>query len=615
MRILRILPLLPALGAALLLHAVTAAPPAVVPVPLLPGEPNREDLDRARQRLEQWETTGAVKKPRLMRVLYWTPADRSPQPEFRPRLTRVMKCIQDFYGTQMAGWGFPGRTIQLDVDNDGLLKIPVVQGTLKSAECSEQDGADGQAIRRDCLRTLREAGLDGEKETMVIFCNLAEWDAEKRTMSHHSPYYAGGTSEGGTAWQVDSPLLDSGLLAVKDQRLQDGQYGNITVGRYNSIFVGGVCHELGHALGLPHCRACEAAQAARGTALMGSGNRTFGEDLRGEGRGSFLSLPHALKLAAHPQFSGSVKELGTKAGATFRDWKLVSTEEGLRVTAAVKTNLPCHAVLAYGDPAGGGDYDAAIAAAVPQEDGTFTLLLPPAQAKSKPALLSFVAVCVNGAATAGVVSRDGFSLGCRIDAAGRYDAAPALAALEVAAHTAAAREGTLPAETLAKLSPAAREALSRLAAPDSAQGKPAPEAVPADVKSLPLSDAAPASAATGYGGVHYDRTPAREPLTGPGGPAPHGLWAHANATFTYTLGGKWKTFTGECALLQSGDGPVKATLLADGKTLWESGVIESGKTAAFAIDLTGVQSLTLKTEGTRGIRAAHSAWLQPVLGR
>jgi hypothetical protein len=222
---------------------------------------------------------------------------------------------------------------------------------------------------------------------------------------------------------------------------------------------------------------------------------------------------------------------------------------------------------------------------------------------------------VNGAATAGVSSRSGFSLTCRIDAEGRYDIAPALAALEVAQHTAAAREGKLAPSALEKLSPAAREALRRLAAPDTAKGKPAPEAVPAEVKSLPLSDAAPASAATGYGGVHYDRTPEREPLIGPNGPAAHGLWAHANATFTYALGGKWKTLAGECALLHTGHGPVKATITADGKTLWESKEIGEGKSAAFSVDLTGVKSLTLKTEGVRGIGSAHSAWLQPLLGR
>ena len=81
------------------------------------------------------------------------------------------------------------------------------------------------------------------------------------------PYYESGDSRHGTAWQVDSPLLDSALLGVNDQHITDGQYGRISLGKYNSFFVGGVCHELGHALGLPHCKESAASRAARGTAF------------------------------------------------------------------------------------------------------------------------------------------------------------------------------------------------------------------------------------------------------------------------------------------------------------------------------------------------------------
>lgn len=253
---------------------------------MLPGEPTTQDLDRARALLETWENESPAKTKRLMRICYWSPQDREPQPDYRARLTRVMQHIQAFYLREMTAWGFASRSIQLDLENDGLLHLHMVKGTLKSDECSEADGKDGRDIRKDCLKALSEVGIDGEKETLVIFCNLADWDAEKRTMSHHSPYYASGNSQGGTAWQVDSSLLDSALLPVRDQHLQDRQYGRISLGKYNSIFVGGVCHELGHALGLPHCKECAPARRLRGTALMGSGNRTYGNELRGEDKGS-----------------------------------------------------------------------------------------------------------------------------------------------------------------------------------------------------------------------------------------------------------------------------------------------------------------------------------------
>ena len=152
-------------------------------------------------------------------------------------------------------------------------------------------------------------------------CNLATWDEEKLRFTHKSPYYAGGSFRSGTAWQLDSPELDTQNLELKQPIIRDGQYGRISLGKHNSIFIGGIAHELGHALGLPHCKA-RPDEAVRGTALMGSGNRTYGDELRGDGRGSVLTLAHALRLASHPQFSGSVKGLDQPAEATIEGLRL-----------------------------------------------------------------------------------------------------------------------------------------------------------------------------------------------------------------------------------------------------------------------------------------------------
>ena len=104
----------------------------------------------------------------------------------------------------------------------------------------------------------------------------------------------------------------------KKPLITDGEYGRISLGKHNSIFIGGIAHELGHALGLPHCRG-SADEIQSGTALMGSGNRTYGDEIRNEGSGTFLSRAHALRLASHPQFSNSLKGFGRKGRAVFRD--------------------------------------------------------------------------------------------------------------------------------------------------------------------------------------------------------------------------------------------------------------------------------------------------------
>jgi hypothetical protein len=587
----------------------------VIKKTLRAGEPTEADLGRARAVLQTWENEEPQKSPRVMRIVYWSPSDREPQPEYRARLTRVMLDIQQFYRREMASWGFPGRSIQLELAEDGLLKIYEVQGKLKSEECSEADSKDGQEIRRDSLRALRDAGVNGDKETMVIFCNLADWDPVKRTMSHHSPYYASGDNRGGTAWQVDSPLLDSASLSVEDQQLVDRQYGKISLGNYNSIFVGGVCHELGHALGLPHCKESGAERATRGTSLMGGGNRTYGDDLRGEGRGSFLTLPDALKLAGHPQFSGSIKQIETRASATFSEWKLSPNAEGLQVSGQVKANLPVHAVLAYADPEAGSDYDSEIAAAVPHEDGRFTLQLPRSSKKDVRATLHFVAVCANGSATASVWSAQAYTLQSRIKADSSYDVSKATEKLELDQHLVAFREGKLTPAAMAELSGPLQLLLKRLSTPDNATGKPTPAAAPDATKMLRLSDAAPRSAKTGWGGVHYDRTNDGNPLIGPDGVLAHGLYAHADSVYEYDLGAKWKTLTGVGCVLDGAHGSVEASIQGDDKQLWKSGPLKPGDSRPFAVDVTGVKALKLEIKGVKGNSGAWGAWGEPVLQR
>ena len=565
--------------------------------------------------LARWEESQPEKARRVMRICYWSPLDREPLPKHRERLTRVMRHVQDFYRREMASWGFPNRTIQLELAGDGLLQLYLVQGRLKSEECSESDPKDGREIKQDCLKALREGGIDGEKETVVIFCNLADWDAATRTMGHHSPYYASGDSRSGTAWQVDSPLLDADLLAVKDQMIQDRQYGRISLGKYNSIFIGGVCHELGHALGLPHCKECAAARTMRGTALMGSGNRTYGNELRGEGRGSFLSLPHALKLAAHPQFSGSVKQLGTKVEALFSAWHLTPTSDGLVVNGEVSANLPVHAVLGYADPAGGGDYDSEIAAAVPQPDGRFRLTLPRSEKKNTSVSLHFVAVCVNGAATAGVWSSQAVTMNGRFTSDSAYEVSKAEQKIEFDTVWPAFHSGKLSLQDVAKLSPGVQAILHRLQAPDDSTGKAEVDKVAVSVNELALSDATPLHAETGWDGVHFDRTPKGAPLQGPEGLFEHGLYAHANSLFEYQLGGRWESFTGSACVLQGGFGRIEATILGDDRVLWKSATLKAGDLGGFKVDVAGVQKLTLRITGKEGINGAWGAWGEPLLRR
>ncbi len=347
---------------------------------------------KGRAILDAWHAKKPRPGNRKLHIVYWTPADREPATAYRQRLSRILFHIRKFYANEMERIGFGRRSINLQQEKDGLLKIYLVKGTDAYAEYNVKSG---QKIRRECLPVLHEAGIDSSRETIVIFCNLGEWDEKTRTMRHRSPYYAGGSHRSGTAWQLDEPILDTRNLTEKTM-MRDGQYGRISMGKHNTIFIGGIAHELGHALSLPHNRERPDERAAFGTALMGSGNRTYGDELRGQGKGSFLTLAHAMRLASHPQFSGSIKGLSLPAKANFSDFKITKVPGGFLCRGQVDSKIPVYALVAYADPEGGSDYDATTVTTVPDGDGRF-LLKCTTHTAGKNAQFRVIACHVNGA--------------------------------------------------------------------------------------------------------------------------------------------------------------------------------------------------------------------------
>ena len=72
----------------------------------------------------------------------------------------------------------------------------------------------------------------------------------------------------------------------------------MTVAKFNSWYLGGIAHELGHGLGFPHDNG--GPGEARGIPLMGDGNLHYREDQWGGRHPAYLSLATALRFAADP---------------------------------------------------------------------------------------------------------------------------------------------------------------------------------------------------------------------------------------------------------------------------------------------------------------------------
>lgn len=571
----------------------------------------------AKKILDAYHASDPQPHQRHLHIVCWTPADREFPENYRQRLTRIMTHIQGFYKIEMERLGFADSTIGLqfdesDLEDSDLLVVHEVRGQHPDEHYERQSGRE---IRSECEPVLKAAGVDPASETVLIMCNLATWDAEQLRFTHKSPYYASGSYQRGTAWQLDSPELDALNLKLTKPLIQDGEYGRISLGKHNSIFIGGIAHELGHALGLPHCME-RPDEAYRGTALMGSGNRTYGDEVRGEGKGSFITFAHALRLASHPQFSGSVKGMDVKPSLDVSEFSISADKQSIHVSGKVVGEPPVYAVVAYFDPEGRGDYDAKTATAVPDENGQFSLSCDALTPGRKGELRVFP-LHANG--SAGMqMSRTKFRYPYSVNADGTPDVSSIeiRQELEPFVSSLASNRREIAQELSSKLKHPTSVAIAARLLKPGLQGI-SPGQLNLNVKRSKLTDFSPSSAKVGWARPTYDRIPDRSMLVEANGQLfVTGIYAHAPATHVYELDHRWKRFTGKVGLADGHPGSVQFEIQGDGKSLWKSKTIGPGTIERFDVSVESMSQLNLITETTAdGAAADWGLWLDPEIHR
>lgn len=194
-----------------------------------------------------------------LNVVYFMGNDYQPVADYERRLSELMLYVQQFYAKEMARNGFPGRSFGLERLENGNVKLYLVRGSHP-----HRDYAYGSGHNR-CMEDIRawserNPGALRSHHTLVIMPTF--YDEIANDMSPGGvPFYGLGRN----CFALDYAHFDLRHLGQDTPK-----------GRLLTKWLGGLAHELGHGLNLPHNESTVTDRASLGTPLMGAGNYTFG---------------------------------------------------------------------------------------------------------------------------------------------------------------------------------------------------------------------------------------------------------------------------------------------------------------------------------------------------
>ncbi len=585
--------------------------------PWPPDDPQGAALVQAAQRVIAAYHDGAPKTGAMLRVVYFSPKDRDPLPGYAERLERVLKDVSDFYRDGLRRFGLPSDGLPLE-RKDGRLVLHHVRGKSPASAYSYESGDVTEAEIGAALK----GKIDLAREYVLVIYALCRKEPDGRYV-FDAPYYGRGSGRNGLCHAADCELLDPALLTETKKKIvyTEHYYPHVeqTLAEFNSWYLGGVAHELGHGLSLFH-DAGGVDETPGGTSLMGSGNRFYRNEVWGGKAPAYLSRESALKLASHPLVTGSNRGRWEEinegiAGETFAAEPGVLTIRG-KVTGAI----PAYAVVAYVWAQGTTDHHSK-SFPVQADAGAFTVrisgLVPRAY------FLRLASLHANG----GTWWRD---YRFEFDADGAPTAPQAfkwpwlVARAEKAVMSRAPNAKSLVSDAAIAAAPSQDEA-RRLRV---LRGVVEPVA-PADLAAVQesaayLSDVRWTEAKVGWGKVARNFYWFDEKVQNgvflmlAGKFHDKGLYAHSPSRYGFALEGKWKTFSAAVGLRDGalGVGSAVFTVRGDGKELFRSKVLKVGARAEVRVAVEGVKKLELIAEGGEGHTGnSWAIWVDPRVER
>jgi hypothetical protein len=592
----------------LLCLAVLFATPSLLSVHASTEETDSEGaamLRTAQQLIAEYHA-GQESSASALRVVYFHPSDRDPLPGYAERLDRVLNDVSDFYRDGLKRFGLENKGLPLE-KKDGRLVLHIVKGKRPASAYRHESGDQTAAEIREAL-----AGkMDFKREHVLVLYGLCRKEPDGRYV-FDAPYYGAGSNKAGLCHAADCELLDPLLLKETSKNIvyTEHYYPRVeqTVAKFNSMYLGGTAHELGHGLGLPH-DAGNPVEKSFGTSLMGMGNLTYRQEVWGGRPRVILARASALLLASHPLITGSNRGRWDSLTSDL-DARFSVDQRELKIEGKVDASIPPYGVIAYAWPFSQKTDHGARTFPTVLGDGKFTLILNGLRPDTY--RLKLTTLHVNG----GTATRE-YRLG--FNANGEPDAATLNDSWIINRAENALMKGNANARSLLS-----DDALAAAPTPDARRKMrilravldPAPliNLTATQKQSVFLSDAEWTDAKVGWGKIARnfnwfdERIQNGVFLTLGGQTFDKGLYAHSPSRFSFPADGQWKQFSSAVGVRDGAhqQGSAIFAILGDGKELYRSPILRAGQREDVKVDITGVKQLELVAGGGEGHN--HNSW-------
>lgn len=194
-----------------------------------------------------------------LNIVYFTGNDMTPTADADRRISELLLYLQQYYGKEMNRNGFGKRSFGLVQNEKGNVDICYIKGKMPHKKYSYNIGP------RPCIKEVEDwfKAHPDKKRSQHTFIIMPTWQDEGYSDKNPGgvPFYG----YGNYCFALDYKDFDIKHL---------GQ--NSREGKLLTKWYGGFAHELGHGMNLPHNTGTLSQNKALGTALMGSGNYTFG---------------------------------------------------------------------------------------------------------------------------------------------------------------------------------------------------------------------------------------------------------------------------------------------------------------------------------------------------